>query len=59
MARRIVRSWDEKRTELLDQNELFVQEGKGGEYYYYAWLQEPEVEACPLCFGGGTDHRRR
>lgn len=51
MARRIVRPWDEKRTELLDQRELFVQEGKGGEYYYYAWLQEPEIEACPLCFG--------
>lgn len=51
MARRIVRPWDEKRTELLDQRELFVQEGKGGEYYYYAWLQEPEIEACPLCLG--------
>ena len=51
MARRIVRRWDEERTELLGQNELFVQEGKGGEYYYYAWLQEPEVETCPLCSG--------
>lgn len=51
MARRIVRRWDEERTELLGQSELFVQEGKGGEYYYYAWLQEPEVETCPLCSG--------
>lgn len=51
MAKRIVRRWDEERTELLDQSELFVQEGKGGEYYYYAWLQEPEVETCPLCSG--------
>lgn len=49
MAKRIVRRWDEERTELLDQSELFVQEGRGGEYYYYAWLQEPEVETCPLC----------
>lgn len=49
MAKRTVRRWDEERTELLGQNELFVQEGKGGEYYYYAWLQEPEVETCPLC----------
>lgn len=51
MAKRIVRRWDEERTELLGQRELFVQEGKGGEYYYYAWLQEPEVETCPLCSG--------
>lgn len=36
MAKHIVRRWDEERTELLDQSELFVQEGKGGEYYYYA-----------------------
>lgn len=36
MAKRIVRRWDEERTELLDQSELFVQEGKGSEYYYYA-----------------------
>lgn len=49
MAKRTVRRWDEERTELLGQNELFVQEGKGGEHYYYAWLQEPEVETCPLC----------
>lgn len=51
MARHIVRRWDEERTELLGQSELFVQEGKGGEHYYYAWLQEPEVEICPLCSG--------
>lgn len=51
MAKRIVRRWDEERTELLDQSELFVQKGKGSEYYYYAWLQEPEVETCPLCSG--------
>ena len=51
MARRVARRWDEERTKLLGQNELFVQEGKGGERYYYAWLQEPEVESCPLCSG--------
>ena len=51
MARRVARRWDEERTELLGQNELFVQEGKGGERYFYAWLQEPEVESCPLCSG--------
>lgn len=49
MARRIIRRWDGERTDLLGQKELFVQEGKGGAYYYYAWLQEPEVEVCPLC----------
>ena len=51
MARRVARRWDEERTKLLGQNELFVQEGKGGERYFYAWLQEPEVESCPLCSG--------
>ena len=51
MARRVARRWDEERTKLLGQNELFVQEGKGSERYFYAWLQEPEVESCPLCSG--------
>lgn len=51
MARRVARRWDEERTKLLGQNELFVQEGAGGERYFYAWLQEPEVESCPLCSG--------
>ena len=51
MARRVARRWDEERTKLLGQNELFVQEGKCGERYFYAWLQEPEVESCPLCSG--------
>ena len=51
MARRAARRWDEERTKLLGQNELFVQEGKGGERYFYARLQEPEVESCPLCSG--------
>lgn len=51
MARRIVRKWDEKRTSRLGQAELFVERGKGGENYYCAWLQEPEIDECPLCSG--------
>lgn len=51
MARRIVRKWDENRTALLDQAELFVERGKGGENYYCTWLQEPEIDECPLCGG--------
>ena len=51
MAKRIVRFMDDERTALLDQRELFVLKGKGSKYYYYAWLQEPEVEICPRCSG--------
>ena len=51
MARRIVRKWDDNRTSRLDQAELFVEKGKGGENYYCAWLQEPEIDECPLCGG--------
>lgn len=51
MARRSIRYWDEERTELLGQPELFVQRKRGSNHYFYAWLQEPEVEKCPLCAG--------
>lgn len=51
MAKRIFREWDEERTALLGQDKLFVQNGKGGANYYYAWLKEPEVERCPICGG--------
>lgn len=51
MSRRVYRQWDEARTELLNLDELFVQKGKGDASHYYAWNQEPEVEACPLCGG--------
>lgn len=51
MGRRHIRYWDEERTELLNQPELFVQKKRGSDHYFYAWLQEPEVEKCPLCSG--------
>ena len=49
MARKVVRLWDEERTSLLACDELFVQKGKGGSNYYTAFLQEQEVEKCPVC----------
>lgn len=49
MARRIVRLWDEERTNMLACDELFVQKGKGNDDYYTAFLQEQEVEKCPVC----------
>ena len=49
MGKRIIRQWNEERTELLAQNELFVQKGKGSNKYFSVWLQEPEVESCPWC----------
>ena len=51
MARQAKRLWDEERTALLGQRELFVEKGKGGPDYFLAWLQAPEVDACPLCAG--------
>lgn len=51
MVRRIVRHRDETRTALLDQAELFVEKGKGGNNYYCAWLKEPDVLKCPICGG--------
>lgn len=51
MARHKFRHWDEIRTELLGQPELFVQKERGSNHYLYAWLQEPEVETCPICAG--------
>ena len=49
MSRRAKRLWDDERTELLNQSELWVEKGKGGRNYYKAWLLESDVEACPLC----------
>ena len=51
MAKHIIRQWDNVRTKQLDQKELFVLKGKGGENYFYAWLQESEIESCPRCNG--------
>lgn len=51
MGRRRTRLWDDERTELLDQSELWVQKGKGGKNYFRAWLVEPDVETCPICGG--------
>lgn len=49
MARHKIRHWDEERTALLGQPELFVQKKRGSNHYLYAWLQEPEVDTCPIC----------
>ena len=49
MAKHIFRREDEGRTELLGQDELFVQKGKGSDTYYNAWLHDPEIECCPRC----------
>ena len=49
MAKRIFRREDEGRTELLGQDELFVQKGKGSDTYYNAWLHDSEIESCPRC----------
>lgn len=49
MGRRAKRQWDDDRTELLNQPELWVQKGKGGQHYFRAWLVESDVESCPLC----------
>jgi len=51
MGRRRMRLWDDDRTELLNQPELWVEKGKGGRNYLRAWLVESDVETCPLCGG--------
>ena len=51
MGRHKTRPWDADRTALLDQSELWVQKGKGGQNYVRAWLVEQDVESCPLCNG--------
>ena len=51
MPKRVYRNIDEERTVLLNQDELFVQKGRGNEQYYVAWNQDPEVDACPRCGG--------
>lgn len=49
MAKRTIRREDEGRTELLGQDELFVEKGEGSDSYYSAWLHDPEIERCPRC----------
>lgn len=49
MPKRIIRQLDEERTALLDHDELFVLRGQGDASNYFAWLQDQEVEKCPLC----------
>lgn len=49
MTKHIFRQKDKVRTELLGQEELFVQKDKGSDTYYNAWLYEPEIECCPRC----------
>ena len=51
MAKRPKRHPDDDRTELLDQDELFVLKGRGDRNNYFAWLHEHEVDCCPLCGG--------
>ena len=55
MAKRIIRRWDEERTALLDQDELFVIKGQGDSSNYFVWLQDQEIEQCPFC---GNDSLR-
>ena len=49
MAKHALRQEDEERTELLGQDELFVEKGEGNDIYYTAWLHDPEIECCPHC----------
>lgn len=49
MAKHIFKRQDEVRTELLGQDELFVEKGEGSDTYYNAWLHDPEIERCPRC----------
>ena len=53
MARKSIRHWDDDRTALLDLDELFVIKGQGDNRNYFVWLQDQEVEHCPIC-GGDT-----
>lgn len=52
MARQSTRNWDLDRTALLDLDELFVIKGQGDNSNYFGWLQEQEVDCCPICGGG-------
>lgn len=49
MARRVNRQFDEYRTSLLGQKELFVLKGQGDNNNYFAWLQDQEIDRCPFC----------
>ncbi len=51
MPRRVKRDWDEDRTALLGQEELFVQKGRGSDQYFVVYHQEPEGDYCPRCKG--------
>lgn len=51
MGRRSIRHWDEDRTALLDLDELYVEKGQGDSNNYFVWLQDPDVDRCPVCGG--------
>lgn len=51
MAKRISRSIDSARTDLLAIEELFVVKGKGDSDNYVAWLCDEIPDCCPFCFG--------
>lgn len=51
MGKKIRRHWDEERTQLLGQPELFVESDKGSPNYFYGWNWDPDIETCPLCGG--------
>lgn len=54
MARHIFHQKDAERTELLDQQELFVERGEGNERYFKVWPYEPDVDGCPFCKGSAV-----
>ncbi len=49
MAKRRKQIWDDDRTGLLNLDELVVQKGPGDKNNYFVWLQDPEVDFCPIC----------
>lgn len=49
MAKRRILLWDDRRTELLNQPELLVQEKTGNDHHYQVWLANAEVKDCPFC----------
>ena len=51
MAKRVIRSVDQTRTELLAIDELFVLKGEGDAGHYIAFLYDYNVppECCPVC----------
>ena len=55
MPRRVDRSVDFNRTELLGIDELFVQRGKGNDEYFVTWQHESAAQPCPYC--GSQDYK--